>query len=197
VKIRPILTYGHEGLTRHGVNPEDHAVVYSSKQQGPRILAGEERLITKRPVRIDLDNPAHKLDPTSRLNYAKIYTVEHNVKVLFIGRVANKYKQEVTTTFNAAHPPLNSGSSHNAHQNNSPEQAFSHAHQTEPSYPVTDLPTSTGSEQSPVDHQYYSSSPAATTSRYSTIGAAGVAGVAGFALGVGSTVVYVASALPP
>lgn len=39
------------------------------------------------PIRIEVGSPRHGLDPTSRLNYAKIYTVEHNLKVSFIGRV--------------------------------------------------------------------------------------------------------------
>lgn len=31
-----------------------------------------------------------KLDKTSRMNYAKVYTVEHNVKVYFIGEIYSK-----------------------------------------------------------------------------------------------------------
>ena len=52
------------------------------------------------------DNPREKLDPASRMNYAKIYTVEHNVKVYFIGRIAPKYEQQVVIDYNRIHEPL-------------------------------------------------------------------------------------------
>lgn len=39
------------------------------------------------PIRIEPKSPRDVLDEMSRLNYAKTYTVEHNVKVAFIGRV--------------------------------------------------------------------------------------------------------------
>ncbi|KAH8745335.1 hypothetical protein F5882DRAFT_235302, partial [Hyaloscypha sp. PMI_1271] len=84
----PILTYGFQGVLKYGVHPIDHAVVYSSRRDGPYISDREEGLMTKKPIRIEIKDPAHKLDPLSRLNYAKVYTVEHNVKVLFIGKVA-------------------------------------------------------------------------------------------------------------
>ena len=71
--------------------------------------------MSKKPIRIELTAPSDKLDPLSRLNYAKTYTVEHNVKVLFIGRVAGNYEQEVATAFNSVHPPLNSSSSNSAY----------------------------------------------------------------------------------
>lgn len=49
---------------------------------------------------------SHKLDPTSRLNYAKLYTVEHNVKVCFIGRIAQSSQQQLTTDFNSTNGPV-------------------------------------------------------------------------------------------
>ena len=62
--------------------------------------------MSKKPIRVEIKDPSHKLDPMSRLNYAKIYTVEHNVKVLFIGKVAENYEQAVVVAFNDTHPPL-------------------------------------------------------------------------------------------
>ncbi|KAH8762401.1 hypothetical protein BGZ57DRAFT_725703, partial [Hyaloscypha finlandica] len=104
--IRPIQTYGLQGVLKHGVHSEDHAVVYSSRRDGPFLLDREEGLMMKRPIRIEIRDPSHKLDPLSRLNYAKTYTVEHNVKVLFIGKVAECYEQKVITSFNETHPPV-------------------------------------------------------------------------------------------
>jgi hypothetical protein len=35
-----------------------------------------------------------------------VYTVEHNVKVFFVGKVAKNYEQQVVTDYNNAHRPL-------------------------------------------------------------------------------------------
>lgn len=45
------------------------------------------------PIRIEMKSRRHSLDPISRLNYAKVYTVEHHVKVSFIGRVHKDSKR--------------------------------------------------------------------------------------------------------
>jgi hypothetical protein len=105
----PILTYGFQGVLKPGVHPEDHAVVYSSKKQGPYLLEREEGLMTKKPIRIEVINESHKLDPLSRLNYAKLYTIEHNVKVFFIGRIAKNNERDFIVAYNEAHPPLDPG----------------------------------------------------------------------------------------
>lgn len=55
---------------------------------------------------MDVTSPANKLDPASRLNYAKVYTVEHNVKVYFIGQVDKRYEQKVVDDYKAVNPPL-------------------------------------------------------------------------------------------
>jgi hypothetical protein len=108
----PILTYGNQGVLKRGVHPEDHAVVYSSRRDGPYVLEREKGLMSKHPIRIEVINDAQKLDPLSRLNYAKLYTVEHNVKVCFIGRVARNYERDVRHGYNEAHPPFMAGPSH-------------------------------------------------------------------------------------
>ncbi len=57
-------------------------------------------------IRVEPVDPSHKLDPASRLNYAKLYTVEHNVKVFFIGQVARRSEQQIVTAYNDVHRPL-------------------------------------------------------------------------------------------
>jgi hypothetical protein len=158
VKRSPILTYGYQGVLKKGVHPEDHAVIYSSKKDGPYLLEREVGLMTNKPIRVDIKDQSHKLDPLSRLNYAKIYTVEHNVKVLFIGRVAKNYEQEVIQAFNEANPPL--GPSPHAYRPDTPEQITSYSQQTEPSYPIA-MPMPAGSASTgwaAVDSQQYGSS---------------------------------------
>jgi len=121
---------------KHGVHPEDHAAVYSSRRDGPSYHEGEDRLLTKKAIRVEIKDPSHKLDPYSRLNYAKIYTVEHNVKVLFIGWVAENYEQAVATAFNDTHPPIPP----RPHADRPESPAFSHSAQADPHYPAAAMP---------------------------------------------------------
>lgn len=82
---RPILTYARRGTTKPGVKPEHHAIIYSTRLP-PSNLSGEQELLNE-PIRIEVTSPRHNLDPASKINYAKVYTLEHNIKVAFIGRV--------------------------------------------------------------------------------------------------------------
>jgi hypothetical protein len=43
--------------------------------------------LEKDPIEVKVENPDVTIDAMSRINFAKPYTVEHNVKVLNIGRV--------------------------------------------------------------------------------------------------------------
>lgn len=52
----------------------------------PVLLANEPELGYD-PVRLQITDPSEKISKESRVNYAKLTTVEHNVKVLFVGRV--------------------------------------------------------------------------------------------------------------
>jgi len=99
--LRPISTYGGRGLLKSGAHPEDHAVIYSSK---PYLQKGEQ--VGLKPVRVEIKDPLNKLDRLSRLNYAKPFTIEHNVKVFWIGRVARSDEQQVVTDYRLIHPPL-------------------------------------------------------------------------------------------
>jgi hypothetical protein len=157
------LTYGFQGVLKYGVHPNDHAVVYSSRRDGPYISDREEGLMTKKPIRIEIKDPAHKLDPWSRLNYAKVYTVEHNVKVLFIGKVADNYEQAVVASFNDTHPPLDS----RPYPERPDSPVFSHAQGPDPHYPTAiDIPSSsrTSTWGTSEGHPYAASSYPATTS---------------------------------
>lgn len=43
--------------------------------------------MTKDPIEVKIENEAMTIDPMSRINFAKPYTVEHNVLILNVGRV--------------------------------------------------------------------------------------------------------------
>ena len=44
----------------------------------------------KRPIMVDAWSPEEKLDPESLVHFAKVYSVEHNVKVKPIGRISKE-----------------------------------------------------------------------------------------------------------
>jgi hypothetical protein len=146
----PIMTYGGQGTLKYGVHPEDHAAIYT-KHDGPVILEGEK--MENVPIRVDVIDQSHKLDPMSRLNYAKLYTVEHNVKVFFIGKIAKNYEQKVVDAYNYTNQPLPDRPAAET-----TEDTFQHAEGPDPNYPQAMDPSSsswteeTGSE--PVADNY-------------------------------------------
>ena len=52
--------------------------------------ADDETGITKRPIMVIPAALDQKLDPMSRLNFGKVHTVEHNVRVMPVGRIDPK-----------------------------------------------------------------------------------------------------------
>lgn len=82
---RPILTYGGKGCKKRGVKPEKHGIIYERGQKA-KLLSGEPKLGFA-PAKVDITMEGEKLSKESRVNYSKLVTVEHNVKVFFIGNV--------------------------------------------------------------------------------------------------------------
>ena len=85
---RPIHSYGKRGLKKPHINRKDHAIIYTDIHPGEQ--AGEG--LNKRALQVIPDSPEIKLDPSSLINFGKIYTVEHNIKVKLLGRIAKESK---------------------------------------------------------------------------------------------------------
>jgi len=83
-----------------GVDPADHAIIYTGSSP-PELVKGEPALFL-RPVGVIPKTPRDKLEKESRINYAKIYTVEHNVKVHFIGRIDDTDQHKFVADSDAA-----------------------------------------------------------------------------------------------
>jgi hypothetical protein len=99
------MTYTGQGVNKRGVHPQDHTIVYTGDR--PVQFENErERGLTRKPVRVQPAGPRHKLDNASRLNYAKLYTVEYNVKVWFIGKIHEDSQWQFTADYNQVHPPM-------------------------------------------------------------------------------------------
>jgi hypothetical protein len=95
----PISTYNRQGTLKSGINGNSHAIIYTGKT-APKPLPGELEFL-KSPIQIIPKIPREKLEKESRVNYAKIYTVEHNVKVRFIGHIAPASVEIFMSDFNA------------------------------------------------------------------------------------------------
>ncbi|KAF2453993.1 hypothetical protein BDY21DRAFT_354755 [Lineolata rhizophorae] len=103
----PIATYGGQGCSKPGVKVADHAVIFSGDPTTtPPTSLSNEGEFTKRPIRVELgrnvDPEEFALDPMSRINFAKAYTVEHNVKVIGIGVVAEEHHHLLHSYFRSA-----------------------------------------------------------------------------------------------
>jgi len=87
---RPISTYGGQATKKSGVDARTHAIIFTS--DNPVLLPGETSGgLLRPPIRVIPDTRRSKLSEASRLNYGKVYTVEHNVKVEFVGRIHQDY----------------------------------------------------------------------------------------------------------
>jgi hypothetical protein len=85
----PIHTYGGQATTKPGINPQDHAAVIAENDDVDYRLPNEAKL-DKTPLRIKVENASTgPIDRASRINFAKIYTVEYNVKVWKVGRIVS------------------------------------------------------------------------------------------------------------
>lgn len=97
----PISTYGKKGCKKSGVKAEQHGIVAESSNRNPTPLSNEPSLGFP-PVRVHIYEQGERISKESRVNYAKLTTVEHNVKVLFIGRVVGSDWEVVTDAVNTS-----------------------------------------------------------------------------------------------
>ncbi|TVY18997.1 hypothetical protein LARI1_G004116 [Lachnellula arida] len=94
----PILTYQGMGKGPQGFKFDYHAIIYSGATPPEEF---QDEFLRNGPIQAIPKTARDKLDPASRVNYAKIYTVEHNVKVQFIGRIAEASRESFTQAFDA------------------------------------------------------------------------------------------------
>jgi hypothetical protein len=100
------LTYGFQGTSKAGVRSRDHAIIYTDKDgKAPKELASEEKLV-KKPIRVVPLTSRYALVAESRLNYAKVYTLEYNVRVCFIGQIHDKSIKHFNREYNITHQSL-------------------------------------------------------------------------------------------
>lgn len=106
----PITSYGHRGVGKPGVNKSEHSIIYTTKAP-PDPLPGElptrgENGMRPQAIRVDTDDPAEKLDHHSRLDYGKVHTIQHNIKVKAFGKVNPKSMYALINQFGNLWRPL-------------------------------------------------------------------------------------------
>ncbi len=74
-------------------------MVGSSSEAAP----GER--IVKSPIAVIPAGPDQKLHPRSRINFDKMYSVEYNVKVMDVGKVADGWLHNLSLYFQNTHFP--------------------------------------------------------------------------------------------
>ncbi|KAH7032850.1 uncharacterized protein B0I36DRAFT_361605 [Microdochium trichocladiopsis] len=96
-----IYTYGLQGCLKNGVHPEHHAQAFDERYELPPPLEGEPQLgFAPIPITISEQVSYETIDPKSRINMAKLHTINHNVPVSFIGLVAPDYHQYLRQCIN-------------------------------------------------------------------------------------------------
>ena len=61
--------------------------------------------IVKEPIAVKPADLDQKLHPKSRINFDKVHSVEHNVKVMHVGKVADKSLHNLSLYYQLAHFP--------------------------------------------------------------------------------------------
>ncbi|UKZ72547.1 hypothetical protein TrVFT333_000178 [Trichoderma virens FT-333] len=102
VGTRQILTYGGNGCTKKGVNPNEHGIIHERGSK-PQLLDNEPKLGFP-PVRVDIKEEGEKLSKESRVNYSRLVTVEHNIKVFFIGSIRSEGRKTPRSGYESEEP---------------------------------------------------------------------------------------------
>ena len=98
--LRPIQTYQGRGVSKPRTVKSEHAIIYSTKKppaprsdEAPcRLDDGTIEPDMLEPIRVVPKYKTEELDPMSRVNFVRLYTVEHNTKVKEFGSVHRDYE---------------------------------------------------------------------------------------------------------
>jgi len=83
-----ISTNNNRGTAKPLLDHREHSIIYTSRD--PPSKLPEEKNFTKDPIHV-IPFDGHLLEATSRVNFAKAFPVEHNVKVLEVGTVSKEH----------------------------------------------------------------------------------------------------------
>jgi hypothetical protein len=84
----PIQTYQKRGTTKSHINLESHAIVYVAGSEPKALPEEESPRMGNFPIVVE--DKSVTIDQSSRLNFGKVYTVEHNIKVRNVGKISKE-----------------------------------------------------------------------------------------------------------
>lgn len=98
-----IYTYNRMGVSKVGVVKAEHAIVHTGRDP-PQPLAGEapirgEQPMISKSIRVDPDAMGTKLDLQSRIDFGKVYTIQHSLKVKSFGMVNRGSMEDLVADF--------------------------------------------------------------------------------------------------
>jgi hypothetical protein len=93
-KTRAITTHNGRGAAQR--NASEHGVVYTGAAAPPARFRNEADILPT-AIRIDPFDEDDTLHSASRVNYGKVYNIEHNVKVKPYGVVNNQFMHSLIT----------------------------------------------------------------------------------------------------
>jgi hypothetical protein len=85
----PVTSYGGRGVRSPGTRAADHGVIYTGDSEPIALDKVAGHRLQPFAVRIRPEDPSKKLDPLSRIDYAKPQNIPHHSKVRNIGSVAS------------------------------------------------------------------------------------------------------------
>ena len=99
------MTYGGQGVGKLYVKKSDHAIIYSGRNP-PASMSSErpargELGMRSYAIRVDPDKRDEKLDPMSRIDFGKMHTIHHNLKVRPFGMVNDNSISHLLSQFEA------------------------------------------------------------------------------------------------
>ncbi|CZR67034.1 uncharacterized protein PAC_16933 [Phialocephala subalpina] len=80
----PLNTHNRQGASKDRVEVQDYAAVFTAKTPEPD--TSEEQL-EKLPFPVIVEAPTETVDPMSRINFGRVYTVEYNLRVQMWGEL--------------------------------------------------------------------------------------------------------------
>lgn len=87
-------TYNGRGCSKERVTKWEHSTVYTGRDP-PELLSDEEPAEGEAgmllPIRVEPKRRGAKIDRACRIDYARLYTIQHTVKVKEFGMVHEKY----------------------------------------------------------------------------------------------------------
>ncbi|KAJ4301748.1 hypothetical protein N0V90_003841 [Kalmusia sp. IMI 367209] len=97
----PIYTYSQQATSKTGVKPEDHAPLIKANTE-VEYHPDEQRDKLRKALHIILEDTTMQWSPLSRINLAKIQSVEYNLKVRKVGRISPDCLADLETLFREA-----------------------------------------------------------------------------------------------